>query len=114
MTMPSSDERNASVRHAQRASGQVSAVGAMIGVGRPFAEVVQQLLAARGSLDSLLVRMIGFELRVYVPSREGRDEVDGLLRTALGRNAPNRSGHRARRELSAQRSNAHLEEGRTP
>jgi len=113
MTIPSFDERRATVRHAQRASGQVAAVAEMIGMSQPFGQVVQQLLAARGSLDSLLMRLIGLELRVYVPSREARDEVDGLLRTALGRNAPNRSGDRARRERSAQPSNAHPQEGRT-
>lgn len=87
-------ERTAAVRHAQRATGQAAAVASMIATGRPFAEVAQQLLAARGSLDSLLVRLLELELGDCLRSREMRDEVDGLLRTALGHAA---SGRRALR-----------------
>lgn len=90
-------ERSAAVRHAQRATGQVAAVAQMIAGDRPFSEVAQQLLAARGSLDSLLLRLIELELRVCVQSREERDEVDGLLWTALGRTASRRGAIRARR-----------------
>jgi hypothetical protein len=57
----------------------------MIAGADPFSEVAQQLLAARGSLDSLLVRLIELELGDRLPSQEVRDEVGGLLRTALGR-----------------------------
>lgn len=88
-------DRRAAVRHARRASGQVSALAAMIGGSQPFPRVAQQILAARGSLDSLLVRLIELELRDCIPGREARDEVDGLLRTALGRAAGARSGSRA-------------------
>jgi DNA-binding FrmR family transcriptional regulator len=49
--------RGAAVRHAQRASGQVTALAGMIDAGRPFPEIAQQVLASRGSLDSLLVRL---------------------------------------------------------
>ena len=56
-------ERGAAVRHAQRATGQTAALAAMIASGRPFSEVAQQVLAARGSLDSLLVRLVELELR---------------------------------------------------
>ena len=80
-------DRPAAVRHVQRASGQVSALAGMISAGRPFAEVAQQLLAARGSLDSLLVRLVEIELDDCVPAADTRGEVDGLLRTALGRSA---------------------------
>lgn len=83
-------ERGAAVRHAQRAAGQTAALAAMIASGRPFTEVAQQVLAAQGSLDSLLVRLVELELRDCLPGREVRDEVDGLLRTALGRTAPAR------------------------
>lgn len=92
-------ERDAVVRHARRVTGQVSALGSMISTDRPFTEVAQQLLAARGSLDSLLVRLVVLELRDCVPSREVRDEVDELLRTALGRAAP---GRRALHKTTAQ------------
>jgi DNA-binding FrmR family transcriptional regulator len=83
-------ERGAAVRHAQRATGQTAALAAMIASGRPFTEVAQQVLAARGSLDSLLVRLVELELRDCLPGRKVRDEVDGLLRAALGRSAPGR------------------------
>jgi len=85
-------ERQAAVRHARRATGQVSALASMIGGDRPFAEVAQQLLAVRGSLDSLLVRLVELELRDCVPARETRQEVDELLRVALGARRARPSG----------------------
>jgi DNA-binding FrmR family transcriptional regulator len=87
-------DRDAAVRHIQRASGQVAALAAMITARRPFAEVAQQLLAARGSLDSLLVRLVEIELEDCLPAAETRGEVDELLRTALGRAAPVRAARR--------------------
>lgn len=90
MTAAPSAERRAATRHVQRASGQVAALAPMIDASKPFSEVAQQLLAARGSLDSLLVRLVELELRTCLPSRESQAEVDGLLRTALGRNASHR------------------------
>lgn len=89
------NEREAVVRHVQRASGQVAALAGMISAHRPFAEVAQQLLAARGSLDSLLVRLVELELDDRLPGRAPRDEVDDLIRAALGRNAPLRTGVRS-------------------
>jgi DNA-binding FrmR family transcriptional regulator len=59
----------------------------MIAGAEPFPSVAQQLLAARGSLDSLLVRLVEVELGDCLPTQEVRDEVDGLLRTVLGRKA---------------------------
>lgn len=85
------DDREAAVRHAQRAGGQVHALAGMITARRPFAEVAQQLLAARGSLDSLLVRLVEIALDECLPSADARDEVDDLLRTALGRYAAART-----------------------
>jgi len=93
-------ERAAAVRHAQRATGQTAALATMIASGRPFTDVAQQVLAARGSLDSLLVRLVELELRDCLPGREVRDEVDELLRTALGRT----SSGRAARHRPATRS----------
>ncbi|NJD29931.1 MAG: metal-sensitive transcriptional regulator [Chloroflexi bacterium] len=86
--------RGAAVRHVQRAGGQVAALGGMIAARRPFAEVAQQLLAARGSLDSLLVRLVEIELDDCLPAAATRGEVDELLRTALGRSAPARATRR--------------------
>jgi len=88
-------EREAAVRHLQRASGQVAALAGMISAHRPFAEVAQQLLAARGSLDSLLVRLVELELDDCLPGPGPRDDVDDLIRAALGRNAPLRTGVRS-------------------
>lgn len=88
--------RDAAIRHVQRVSGQVSALGGMVGTRRPFAEVAQQLLAARGSLDSLLVRLVEIELDECLASPAARDQVDDLLRAALGRGGPARAyGRRA-------------------
>jgi DNA-binding FrmR family transcriptional regulator len=94
----SSNGRGAAIRHVHRASGQVAALARMVSAGRPFAEVAQQLLAARGSLDSLLVRLVELELDDCLPGRAARDEVDDLLRTALGRSAPPRAGARSARD----------------
>lgn len=80
-------DRAAAVRHAQRVSGQVGALSGMVAAGRPFPDIAQQLLAARGSLDSLLVRLVRLELGDCALSQEARHEVDDLLRAALGRAA---------------------------
>jgi DNA-binding FrmR family transcriptional regulator len=108
-------ERTAAVRHAQRATGQAAAVVSMIATSRPFAEVAQQLLAARGSLDSLLVRLVELELSDCVPSREVRNEVDGLLRTALGHTASSRRALRSGHSRPAiPPSSTHRLQGGTP
>lgn len=80
-------ERAAAVRHAQRAAGQAAAVATMVTDRRQFAEIAQQLLAARGSLDSLLVRLVELELHDCVPNLAARSEVDRLMRSALGHTA---------------------------
>lgn len=46
---------------------------------------MQQLLAARCSLASLLVRLVELELGYRLPNQGMRHLVDGLLRMALGR-----------------------------
>ena len=99
MTTTSSG-REAAVRHVQRVSGQVAALAGMITADRPFHEVAQQLLAARGSLDSLLVRLVEIELDECLPGTKARAEVDDLLRTALGRNAPLRTAARRPRDAT--------------
>jgi DNA-binding FrmR family transcriptional regulator len=110
MTGPACGDRNAAIRHAQRASGQVSALASMIAIDQPFPQIAQQLLAARGSLDSLLVRLVELELRECVTSREARAEVDQLLRTALGRGAPGRSRPRVEHPSSPARLRPQFEE----
>lgn len=89
-------EQGAAVRHAQRAAGQASALAPMITGGGPFADVAQQLLAARGSLDSLLVRLVELELESCMLNPAARHEIDGLLRSALGRGGRNRHAARSR------------------
>lgn len=101
--------RAAAARHAQRAAGQVAALAAMIRASEPFAEVAQQLLAARGSLDSLLVRLVELELSDCLPTGRTREEVDGLLRTALRRTAPARRVSQPHPAPAPERSPAHPE-----
>jgi DNA-binding FrmR family transcriptional regulator len=95
-----SDARAAAVRHAQRAGGQANALAGMVAAGQPFPEIAQQLSAARGSLDSLLIRLVDLELRMCVPNCTVRDEVDGLLRAALGRRAAWRTAPRLARDAA--------------
>lgn len=87
-------DRQAAVRHVQRVSGQVSALSGMINARRPFTEIAQQLSAARGSLDSLLVRLVEIELDECLLAATARDEVDDLMRTALGRGTSVRAPRR--------------------
>ncbi len=110
MTGPDSGDRGAAIRHAQRASGQVAGLASMIAGDQPFPQIAQQLLAARGSLDSLLVRLVELQMRECVTNRKARVEVDGLLRTALGRGATGRSRLRIRRPSAAVRSRLQLEQ----
>lgn len=92
----SAGDRGGAVRHAQRAAGQASAVATMIAGSRPFADVAQQLLAARGSLDSLLVRLVELELEGCVPNPTTRREVHELLHSARGRVGYSRHAARSR------------------
>jgi DNA-binding FrmR family transcriptional regulator len=82
------------VAHAQRMAGQAAAVAGMVSAGRPYAAVVQQLLAARGSLDSLLVRIVELELARVAPQPEPDPRIAGVLRTAFDRS--HRVAHGAR------------------
>ena len=114
MSLEASRDRGAAIRHAQRVSGQIAALASMIARPEPFPNLAQQILAARGSLDSLLVRLVELELRGCVPSPEARDEVDGLLRMALGRSAFTRSGIRTRHPRGGAASRHPIEARTTP
>jgi DNA-binding FrmR family transcriptional regulator len=103
----------AAFRHAQRAAGQTSAVAAMITDRRPFADVAQQILAARGSLDSLLVRLVELELQEWVPNPTARGEVDRLMHSALGRIGPIRHAARSAASGSQEPPVTFTPEGRT-
>lgn len=106
-------ERAAAFRHAQRAAGQASAVAAMITDRRPFADVAQQILAARGSLDSLLVRLVELELQECVPNPTARGEVDRLMRSALGHIGASRHAARFPASESQEPPVPFMPEGRT-
>lgn len=115
MTSPGvSSDRTAAARHAQRAAGQVAALAGMIQAREPFTDVAQQLLAARGSLDSLLVRLVELELQDCLPTKRTREEVDGLLRTALGRTAPARRAGRPQHSRTTERPATRLQERTHP
>lgn len=90
-------DRGAAVRHAQRVTGQTFALASMIATRQPFAAVAQQLLAARGSIDSLLFRLVELELRDRVSNPVAREEIDRLLRTAFGRDGRHRRPKPSRR-----------------
>lgn len=64
----------------------------MINDEHPFGEIAQQILAARASLDSLLLRLVELELHGCLAAHETRLQVDALLRVALGHAAPGRRG----------------------
>jgi DNA-binding FrmR family transcriptional regulator len=76
--------RAAAIRHARRVSGQVGALSEMIGAGRPIGDLAQQVVAARSSLDALLIRLIELELDACPSGQDGRPAVDRLVRLALG------------------------------
>ncbi|MFP5343941.1 MAG: metal-sensing transcriptional repressor [Candidatus Limnocylindria bacterium] len=78
-------DRAALVSHARRLDGQVGALVHLLADDRPFRSVAQQLLAARGSIDSLLVRLVELELQDCLPPDIDWQEVDTLLWTAIGR-----------------------------
>ncbi|MBI2763683.1 MAG: metal-sensing transcriptional repressor [Chloroflexi bacterium] len=102
-------ERTGAVRHAQRAGGQAAALAGLIAGGAPFSEIAQQLLAARGSLDSLLVRLVDLELNECLPSQTVRDEVGHLILTALGRTGSRQSALRHRRDSTQRPTQFHIE-----
>jgi DNA-binding FrmR family transcriptional regulator len=97
-------DREAAVHHARRVSGQVAALAAMIGEGRRLPVIAQQVVAARASLDSLLLRLVEIELHDCLPSPAARDEVDGVLRAALGRPASGRAAIRVQPTTQAPRT----------
>lgn len=76
--------RRAVIRHARRAAGQASALLSMIAGGQRSAGVTH-LLAARGSLESVSIRPDELELEGGVADPADHPEIDGLLRSALGR-----------------------------
>lgn len=76
--------QSSAIRHAHRTAGQVAALAAMLDEGKPFSSVAQQILAARGSLDGLLLRVLEDALRACVPADPQRGEVVRLLQAAVG------------------------------
>lgn len=72
--------------HALRAAGQAAAVAEILRSDASFEALVQQLLATRGSLDSLLVRLAECELARLDPlAPDTSVRVAHVLRTAFDR-----------------------------
>lgn len=82
--MDATNGRAAAVRHARRLNGQVASLPAMIDARRPIGDLAQQVVAARESLDALLMRLILLELDACPTGAEGRATADKLVRLALG------------------------------
>jgi DNA-binding FrmR family transcriptional regulator len=79
--------------HANRAAGQATAVAEMVRTGKPLSAVVQQLLAAQGSLDALLLRLIQEEVDRQVLADALPTDVRRLLGPVLCRSrSPSRRG----------------------
>lgn len=55
----------------------------MIEADRPFSAIAQQLLAARGSLDSLLMRLVELNVRDGVADADACEAVIRVLETAF-------------------------------
>ena len=84
ISMSTVNDRASAIRHARRVHGQVGALATMITAGRPIADLAQQVVAARASLDALLLRLIELELTAPPSAHVSRTEIDQLLRIALG------------------------------
>lgn len=85
------------VAHANRAAGQAAAVAEMVRKGHPLNGIVQQLLAAQGSLDALLVRLVQDELDRQIPTDELHPDVRCLLGPVLRRSRGQSSRPRTQR-----------------
>lgn len=109
-----SDDRIAAARRGQRAADQVTALAGMIQARERFTDVAQQLPAARGSLDSLLARLVELGAQDGLPTGSTREEADGLLRTALGRMAPARRAGRPQQSRTTERSAVRRQERTHP
>ncbi len=79
--------------HANRAAGQAAGVAEMVRAGKPLPAIVQQLLAAQGSLDALLLRLVQQEVDRQVLAENIHPDVRQLLGPVLrrGRGPSNRS-----------------------
>jgi DNA-binding FrmR family transcriptional regulator len=85
MTPARSATDAAVLAHALRAAGQAANVAQMVRNGAPFEELVQQLLATRGSYDALLLRLVERELTGRDGSPADTERVTHVLRTAFHR-----------------------------
>jgi DNA-binding FrmR family transcriptional regulator len=86
MTPRRSADDVAAQAHALRAAGQAAAVSQMIRRGSDYESIVQQLHATRGSLDSLLVRLVEREMAGIDHSAAGSEnQVARVLRSAFDR-----------------------------
>jgi DNA-binding FrmR family transcriptional regulator len=87
--------RTAAVHHARRLTGQVAALPTMIAANRSLEDIAQQIVAARGSLDALLLRLILLDLLASPATPKARVDVERGLRLGLGRRRAESRAHRA-------------------
>lgn len=99
-------DRAALVSHARRVNGQVGALVHLLSEDRPFGAVAQQLLAARGSIDALLVRLVELELQDCLAPEVDRQAVDTLLWAAIGRSISPARRRLGRRPTTAESTTA--------
>ncbi len=76
---------SSALAHASRAAGQAAGVAEMVRTGQPLSAIVQQLLAAQGSLDALLVRLVQQEVDRQVLAENIHPDVRELLGPVLRR-----------------------------
>lgn len=86
--------RTEAVHHARRLSGQVAALPTMIAANRSLEDVAQQIIAARGSLDALLLRLILLDLLSSTATPRARADVQRCFRLGLGRGRAELRDHR--------------------
>lgn len=87
--------RTAAVHHARRLTGQVASLPTMIAANRSLDDVAQQIVAARGSLDALLLRLILLDLLASTATPRARADVERCLRLGLGRRRAESGAQRA-------------------
>lgn len=98
------------VAHANRAAGQAAGVAEMVRAGKSLPAIVQQLLAAHGSLDALLLRLVQQEVDRQVLAENIHPDARQLLGPVLRRSRSPSSHSRTPHTLSSPPPTAHTQE----